>query len=413
MQNIAANRPASLWTTFTAAPHRMMFFGGVIQLVATLLFWSVELTGRYTDLWPPMITTVPATWAHAFLMVYGLFLFFIFGFLMTTYPRWMSGPLVTRGHYITAFLLLFAGTLVFYVGLFTHLVMAVFGVALFLIGWAVGSHALLRVYRLASAANKHYERWLNLAHLLGWLGAASYLAWLVWPEWALLQLSLRAGLWLFLVPVFFTVAHRMVPFFSSTVLPGYRKIQPAWSLPVMWTGLALHALLEYLQLLTWIWLVDLPMAAIVFWHSYAWRTGRGFQVRLLAVLHIAVFMLGVSLLLSGVRSIWIAATGFDLLGLGPQHLLAIGFMAAMVVGMATRVSLGHSGRELVMDRYNWICFWGMLAAGILRGLGELRLFENLVLLNLVAALVWLVFATLWVARFLPIYLRPRSDGKPG
>lgn len=404
---------SGLWDTFTIAPHRMMFFGGVFQLIATLLFWSVELVGRYTGLWAPLVTTVPATWAHAFLMLYGLFLFFIFGFLMTTYPRWMNGPLVERSHYVNTFLLLFGGLLLFYLGLFAGHMIAVAGVVVFLLGWAVGIAALWRVFRLAPATDKHYERWLNLAHILGWLGAATYLLWLLVPRWEILQLAINLGLWLFLVPVFVTVAHRMVPFFSYCALPDYEQIQPGWSLPLIWAGLALHALLDYFGATAWTFIVDLPLAAVIFWHSAMWKLGRSFSIRLLAVLHVAVFMLGVALTLFGLRSLWLLTTDTDLLGRAPLHILGIGFLGAMVVGMATRVSLGHSGRELVMDTYNWLCFWGMIVVALIRALSEFPALNGLIHLNVVAAVAWLVITLAWVARFGPIYLRPRVDGKPG
>jgi len=413
LQSTANSTRPSRWDTFTAAPHRMMFFGGICQIVATLLWWSTELIGRYTELWAPLSTTVPSTWVHAFLMLYGLFLFFIFGFLMTTYPRWMNGPLVERNHYVYAFLPLFGGLAHFYLGLFIDRLLVALGVALFLVGWAVGIAALWRVFRLAPATDKSYERWLNLAHLLGWLGGACYLAWLFTEQWVLLQISLQLGLWLFLVPVFVTVAHRMVPFFSYCVLPEYDQIQPRWSLPVIWTGLAVHALLEFLGAAAWTFIVDLPLAAVVFWHSAAWQIRRSFSIRLLAVLHVAVFMLGVALTLYGLRSLAILIEGADLLGRGPLHVLVIGFLAAMVVGMATRVSLGHSGRELQMDTYNWSCFWGMIVVAVVRALGEIAVFNDVLNLNVVAALGWLVVASAWALRFGPVYLRPRVDGNPG
>ncbi len=401
------------WQTFTAAPHRMMFFGGVVQLLATLLFWSIELSARYFGLWAPLATPLPTTWVHGFLMVYLLFPFFIFGFLMTTYPRWMDGPLVERREYVATFVLMFGGVVVFYAGLAVGRALLALGVALYLAGWARGFAALWRVYRAAPARDKHYERWLNLAHLLGWSGAACYLASLEWPRWELVSLSYRVGLWLFLVPLFFTVAHRMVPFFSYCALSGYTQVQPRWSLPVVWAGAALHGTLEYADAIAWTWIVDLPLAAVILWHSVAWRIGSSLRIRLLAVLHVAVFVLGLALALFGVRSLWLLVSGSDLLRFAPQHILAIGFFAAMVMGMVTRVSLGHSGRELAMDGRDWFCFWGMVGAGALRALGELALFDTLVLLNWVAALLWLVSAMVWAARYLPIYLRPRIDGNPG
>ena len=85
------------WEVFTAAPHRMMFLAGALQLVLTLLFWAVELAGRYTGLLAPLALSLHTTHVHLFLMLYCIFPFFTFGFLMTTFPRWMNGQPLTRG----------------------------------------------------------------------------------------------------------------------------------------------------------------------------------------------------------------------------------------------------------------------------------------------------------------------------
>ncbi|MCK4587092.1 MAG: NnrS family protein, partial [Gammaproteobacteria bacterium] len=91
------------WEIFTAAPHRMMFFAGAVQLFFPLLFWSIELLGRHTNLWAPLDTIITSTSIHGFIMLYGVFSFFIFGFLMTVYPRWMNGELVSKVAYTNTF----------------------------------------------------------------------------------------------------------------------------------------------------------------------------------------------------------------------------------------------------------------------------------------------------------------------
>ena len=90
------------WEVFTAAPHRMMFFAGALQTVMVMLFWLAELLERAAG-WPSLPLVLPSTWVHVFLMLYGLFPFFIFGFLITVYPRWMGGPIVPASRYVTAF----------------------------------------------------------------------------------------------------------------------------------------------------------------------------------------------------------------------------------------------------------------------------------------------------------------------
>lgn len=403
------------WKIFSAAPHRMMFFGGAVQLVAVLVFWMVELVGRYTGTWAPLQTTIPATWAHAFLMLYALFPFFMFGFLMTTYPRWMGGALVPQRSYTLTFVLLAFGVALFYLGLFTVTWVVVAGVILILLGWGVGLAALLRVFRHAPTDDKYHERVLNLALSAGWLGALSYLAWLFSNEWLYLNLALRAGVWLFLVPVLFTVSHRMIPYFSRCVLDNYREVRPKWSLPLLGAGVLGHFALETAGLLQWLFLFDVPLFLMAAHHTIAWRLWRSFEVRLLAVLHIAFLWFAVAMALSSMQSLIFLLTGALIFGKAPLHALGIGFIAGMVLAMVSRVTLGHSGRSLVADGFTWACFLGVNVAALLRVAAEMPALTELpgVHLNLLAAAVWLAAITPWVLRYAPMYLRARADGKPG
>jgi uncharacterized protein involved in response to NO len=97
------------------------------------------------------------------------------------------------------------------------------------------------------------------------------------------------------------------------------------------------------------------------------------------------------------------------------HALAIGYFASMVLGMASRVTLGHSGNALVLDRFPWLLFIGFQAAVLLRIFPDLlpgavgTVTMNLYLL---AGLTWLICFTLWAVRYAPLYWRPRIDGKP-
>jgi uncharacterized protein involved in response to NO len=403
------------WQVFSAAPHRMMFFAGVLQLLLVMLFWGAELLGRYTPIWAPLNTAIPSTWAHLSLMLYAVFVFFIFGFLMTTYPRWMGGQVVPRQRYARAFLWLTAGVLVYYLGLASAALVAAAGVALLLVGWGVGLQALWAVYRQAPAPDKHYERYLNLALGLGWVGLLSYLPCLLGGSAWWLDLSMCLGVWGFLVPAVVTVSHRMIPYFSSTVLPAYRVVQPAWSLAAFWAGFLAHGVLEFTGLARWLFLVDLPLALLAFYHSGRWGLVRSFQVRLLAVLHLAFLWLGIALTLYGIQSLVLWSSGTWIIGRGPLHALGIGFLTSMVVAMATRVTLGHSGRALVLDHYTWACFVGVSLSALARIAAEVPTLNALGggHLNLLAALLWIIALALWAGRYAPMYLRARADGRPG
>src|SRR5512139_3437018 len=106
----------TLWQIFTAAPHRVMFFGGSLQLVSAMLWWLTDLASRFGT-GNPIAWPVAPNAAHLYLMIYGIFPFFMFGFLMTTFPRWMAGEEIPARRYVPAFALLSLGAVVFYAGL--------------------------------------------------------------------------------------------------------------------------------------------------------------------------------------------------------------------------------------------------------------------------------------------------------
>ena len=108
------------WSNFTAAPHRVMFFGGALQIIAAMVWWLLDLVTRYGVAGQPIVWSIMPGAAHAYLMVFGLFPFFIFGFVMTTFPRWMNGKEIPAQRYVTAFVLLLSGNVIFYAGLLTH-----------------------------------------------------------------------------------------------------------------------------------------------------------------------------------------------------------------------------------------------------------------------------------------------------
>ncbi len=405
----------SFLAIFTAAPHRVMFFFGAVQLVLPVVVWCIELIGRYAGLWPPLDTLIPSTLAHAFVMLFGVFIFFMYGFLMTTYPRWMNGPTVKKEIYVSTCIWLNIGLLLFEAGIFYSLTLAVIGLGLFLFGWAMGQWGLFRVYRAAQAADKNVETLLNLALLCGWISAASFLIWLTTDNWSYVNFSIKGGLWLFLIPVLFVVTHRMLPFFGSTVIKDYRVVRPSWSIPLLLVCVTAHLLLELNYQLKWLFVADIPLAIVGWHHTLSWGFVKSFQDKLLAMLHIAFAWFAVGTSLLGLQSLYLLINDELILGKGPLHALTIGFITSMLIAMASRVSLGHSGRMLVADKITWAIFLGIQVTALLRILAEFNPINSLsgLSFNVIAALSWILLLGVWVLRYGVIYLRARVDGRPG
>jgi len=216
------------WTHFTAAPHRVMFLGGALQTVAVMLWWLLEMMTHYGVAGQAISWSILPNAAHIYLMLYGVFPSFIFGFIMTTFPRWMSGKEIPRKFYVQAFVLLLLGNVIFYVGLATHYSLLLLAVASTLAGWAVAVYALLRVILDTPPSDKTNPVVILLALILGWLGLLAFFIWLLSDNMLWLQVATQTGIWLFLLPLFTSVGHRMIPFFTMSALPNIKVSRPNW-----------------------------------------------------------------------------------------------------------------------------------------------------------------------------------------
>jgi uncharacterized protein involved in response to NO len=398
---------SNLWSVYTAAPHRVLFLPGFIQGLLAILWWIFDLELRLTGNAGLVDLGLPAPLLHGWLMVYGFFPFFIFGFLFTAAPNWLSGPGISRSAYILTMFGLSLGAALLYVG------QSAAGLVLHLLGWSVAMQALLNTLRGRQDPDPRHAWATWLALMLGAAGELLLLGGLLFDHWEWLQLGIELGIWGCLVPLFLTVCHRMIPWFTSRVVSNYVLIRPYPQLWVMWGASLSHFVLLAAGQEALTWLVNFPLAVLVFWFSARWGLRRGFQVRLLAVLHIAFLWAGVAFSFYGLSSL-AGFLGIDWsAGLAPLHALGIGFFGTMLIGMVTRVSLGHSGRALQADTATWWLFWAMQAVALLRMLPDLSADAWPGHWISMTGLLWLVVFAGWFWKYAPMTWRRRVDGKAG
>lgn len=395
------------------APHRIMFLAGAVQLILTVFLWLTELTARHLGT-SVFSGTTPPVYLHAVMMYFGVFPFFMFGFLLTVFPRWLRSPADGRAGYLAAWMLMSIGWLVVYASVLSGANGTAAGLFLCALGWGVVWWRLLRIYRARGAPAGHYEIILLTAVGLGVLLLLVVTAAVARNQFQLLAMALEGALWLFLLPIAFTVAHRMIPFFSALVLRDYQVYQPN---SLLATGLAAmlgHAVCSVLGV-SLIWVFDLVLAAAAGWLSFKWAIRRSMPVLLLAMLHIAFAWLGISALLYAAQGLAVQIDGAFLLGRAPLHGMGIGFLASLVIAFVSRVSLGHSGRGLVADQLTWLCFLAFQAVAVLRVLADFPFAGRVWAgpLYITAAVLWVAAAVAWSGRYVPVYLRPRVDGRPG
>jgi uncharacterized protein involved in response to NO len=393
-----------------AAPHRLLFLVGAVNVLAAMGWWTLWLLALRWQLLDMPQPPIPAGWGHALVMAFQVFTPFIFGFSLTVFPRWMNLPALSAWHYLPVGLGLLGGQLLTLIGLwgFPHLLHL--GIVFTLAGWIAGLCFLFGLVWRDSGRNWHAISVL-VALGFGLLGLALFAAWLHAPEqgrWVFA--SFKLAMFGFLLPVYFTVCHRMLPFFAANVVRGYVAWRPLWLLAAFWAFVLLHLALELMHGYSLLWLADLPLFALA--TRLLWKVfPRGPMPGLLRVLFLGLTWLPLSFALFSAQSLWMAWTGEFALGRAPTHALAIGFFGSLLVAMVTRVTQGHSGRPLAMVPVAWFAFITIQAVAVTRVVSELA--GDFWAWQAIAALGWLLAFTPWVLRSAWIYLSPRRDGQPG
>jgi uncharacterized protein involved in response to NO len=81
--------------------------------------------------------------------------------------------------------------------------------------------------------------------------------------------------------------------------------------------------------------------------------------------------------------------------------------------MGTRVTLGHSGKPVNPERTILWLFAAFQGVVLLRVLADVLPTAWRSWLYPLDAAAWLACFAPWVASYLPTYLKPRADGRPG
>ena len=391
------------------APHRLLFFVGASNVLLAMLWWAAWLSATRWQ-WFAIPQPGPyAGWLHAFVMQYQMLPSFVFGFLLTVFPRWMGLRELERWRYVPVGVGLFGGQLATLLGALGWPAGVIVGALMTLGGWIAGLAALAPLLWRETGTTWH-ARSCFAALCLGFVGLCAWLGFLLTGAPLAAFASIKIGTFGLLLPVYATVAHRMFPFFAGNVVPGYAPWRPLWLLGVFWPLCLLHLGLELVHAYGWLWLVDIPLAALTAWMFARWWP-RGPKPGLLAVLFIGLAWLPVAFALYAGQSVAYLLTGVYWLGRAPAHALFIGFFGSVLVSMVTRVTQGHSGRPLAMPRTAWVAF-GLLQLVALMRIGA-ELVDDSLSWQALAALGWLLALAPWIARIGAITLAPRVDGKPG
>ena len=401
------------------APHRLGFFMGAVMLGASALWWAGLLLAR-TLQWP--VSPVPVSLIHALLMSLGCMPLFFCGFLYTAGPKWLKLPAVSARSMLPSLATLMTGWALAWIGMHWQLQMAALGMGLVALGWAALSLRFARMVWRSRVSDKTHTTLASIACLIGagvMFGLAVALALNSTP---LLRTGIQMGIWWLLAPVFVVMSHRMVPFFSASLIESLDAWRPNWVLTVMLGALLFEGLVSVAGLWWWPlpqalrWLavgVETPLALLMLGLAVRWGVIQNLKIRLLAMLHGGFVWLGMALGLNAASNALMAASGDTAsLGLAPLHAMTMGYLGCTMFAMVTRISSGHGGRKESADNMAWVLYWVLQAAVILRVTAAMAeaLSKSL---TLAAVAAWCLAMVGWAVRYGYWFGAPRPDGRDG
>lgn len=400
MRTVSVAAPPSAWELLSQVPHRAYFSAGVGAFVLLALWWSVALPFAG-------LTAQPSVLVHGLMMPLGIFPSFMLGFVFTAGPRWL-GTQAPKGHLPLAAGQL-AGLALMLLGFMLGGYWPLPGLAVLFVVWWRATWLWFDCIARAPQGDHRHAHCILLAMLAGNLALLAVMAWVLSKDAAFWLLARNLILWGWIAPIFLVVAHRMIPFFTQSVLPERMVWRPVLLLQGWLAGcaaLAVTLTAGYAQLAA---LVALVLSLTTAYTALQWAgkrlRGACGGNRLLAMLHLSFAWLPVAFLLLALEQAGLA------IGTAATHAIGMGFCTTMMVGFVTRVSLGHSGRPLQAGNVHWLLYLGLHAVAALRVVAALTGAAPW-LLHATAAL-WLLLIVIWATRMLPFYWQPRADGQPG
>ncbi|MBE8167008.1 MAG: NnrS family protein [Shewanella sp.] len=364
-------------------------FGSLFSIIA-LTLWMLFLTGN--------IQFSPhgnAVWWHAHEMLFGFVSVIVAGFLLTAVQNWTGRAGVKGASLALLFALWLAPRILLLNQDWVILPIVATLDLLFL---------PITAFFMAKAVLP-VKQWQNFTFvpillLLTLTNALSYYG-LVESNPEIIQSALYGGVFTITIVVAM-IGGRVVPFFTDRASDWKRQPSVNWIEKLTFISLValIASILVQQQTAVTIFAALSGSILLIRWNRWGWQ--HTFKVPLLWSLHLSYVFIPIGLLM--------IAVGFPLSA--GIHAITVGGLSGMILSMMARVSLGHTGRQLVAPKPVIFGFGCILLAALCRIIATLlpAYYQPLLILTV---LLWVIAFGSFVIFYGSMLCKPRTDGRPG
>ena len=384
---------------FFSQPHQPFFLLAFVNAIVTMLIFMLSFKGIIH------LGISPSNF-HSYSMLYLLFTPAFVAFLFTTFPRFTSTPPIEKKIYMRVFSLYYLGAVLFVLGSIVSPILSHVGMFMLFGGHVMVYMILRNIYINAAMPDTHDVFWILTAMGFGVISHFVFIFGSLFYQ-PLVSLATEIGVYLYLFLLTFSVAQRMVPFFSHCMNEKNMNL-----LKSVFVLLLLHVILEGIYTNS-SFVVDLALAYIIGREIISWKLPFPNSNPLLWILHLSLYWIPVAFLFGAMANLTTLISGANFLFLD-IHILILGFVFTILIGFGTRVTIGHSGNMMQATMWEKVLFnWTQLVV-------VMRLFVsvaaaygwNFMVLFDISATVWMLMFILWAVRFFAVLINGRKLHNP-
>jgi uncharacterized protein involved in response to NO len=378
---------------------RPFFLLGAIYAALMVLAWVFFLHGLITV---PMLWNNPVLW-HAHEMIYGFTVAIIAGFLLTAVANWTGSAPVRRINLAFLCIIWTVGRIAFWLPYASPAVLSFIDLSFLPFLAVTLSIPLIRT------GNKHNFMFPGILSLLflGNLHMHLAAAGLVHGDPRITAYAVV----LVVMAIISIVGSRIIPSFTVAGLRMrgqilYQTVQVKTDIVALLLLLTSAISVTVYGLESFVTAIFATGAGLIhLWRMRSWHSLKTDGEPMLWILHAGHLWLVAGLLTLGLYAFALV----DQVSLA-LHMLTVGCIGSMTLGMMSRVALGHTGRQIVASGPVTISFWMMQGAAIVRCLAILMQDENYNLWIEASGILWATAFIIYLTVYTPMLLRRRPDG---
>lgn len=400
---IVKKSPFQSWfEKFSSQPHQSFFSSGAIFLILFIFALFLNYSGI-------VYLKVSLLIYHAYALIFVVFIQFFLGFLFVVFPRFLMQAEISSKIYMKQFYIYLFASVLFFISIFVSEVLTIFASFICFVAQLISFKTLYDIHNKSLMKVKDDTKWVLISFAFG-LGAnlLFILSFIDFSySYTLKQISIYSGFYLFIFMLIFSIAQRMVPFFTTGKIPNYVINKSKNLLKIVFAFLVLKVILLILGKVELNLIADIPLFIIFTKELIKWKIDYRKVTAIMWVLYLALYWIPLGFLLSSVESIVYIINNEVVFEKAVIHIFALGFFSTILLGFGTRVVLGHSGNTPTANRFTTIIFLLFQVVVLLRVFAAYSInfgFEYQLFIN-ISAVLFIVLFSLWGIKYLPYLLK--------